>query len=68
VTNSSDIPARVDARKVRLSLFEEFGLKDRLIIGLSPGSRRNCAWSSLNYFAVSFILTFLETANMCTLT
>jgi hypothetical protein len=36
VSNSSNIAATADARRVRLSLFEELGLKNRFVIGLSP--------------------------------
>jgi hypothetical protein len=36
VSNSSNIAATADATKVRFSLFEELGLKNRFAIGLSP--------------------------------
>ena len=36
MSNSSNIAATADATKVRFSLFEELGLKNRFVIGLSP--------------------------------
>jgi hypothetical protein len=36
VSNSSNIAATADATKVRFSLFQELGLKNRFAIGLSP--------------------------------
>ena len=36
MSSSSNIAATADATKVRFSLFQELGLKNRFVIGLSP--------------------------------
>ena len=66
MSNSSNIAATADATKVRFSLFEELGLKNRFVIGLpqcgatAPGPRLIDCVRYVNVNVIVFIV-------MCTL-